>query len=163
MNKVERILQYFPEKELPVFISDEHISIYETENETFPKAFVDEIILEWENAIDEFTEFIPCFRLPKEENFNAILYWKGGLLKYEFILATIDKNGGLISKKSIANTIVNGNIISRSVASIESDLIINIIAGQTIVGFEYDPTMSKAFTMEILHSGQIIFTLDSLN
>ena len=163
MSKLEKILHYFPETELPVLISEDHLSEFEINSDPFPQVFIDEVLLEWEKDADEFTEFIPCFRLPKEEKFNAIVYWKGALLRYDFVLVTLDKNRELINKKSIASTIVNDNVIKKSVASIEPDLIINIIAGQTLDGEEYDASMSKAFAMEILPTGEIIFAMDSLN
>lgn len=163
MEKLERILHYFPETQLPVMISEDHLSEYENNADAFPQHFIDEVIMTWEKDVDEFTEFIPCFQLPKEEKFNAVVYWKGGLLKYDFVLVTLDKKGELISKKSIASTVVNDKTIKKSVASIEPDLIINIIAGQTVDGDEYDPTMSKAFAMEILPSGEIIFNLDGIS
>jgi hypothetical protein len=163
MSKLEKILHYFPETELPVLISEDHLSEFEINSDPFPQVFIDEVLLEWEKDADEFTEFIPCFRLPKEEKFNAIVYWKGALLRYDFVLVTLDKNGELINKKSIASTIVNDNVIKKSVASIEPDLIINIVAGQTLDGEEYDASMSKAFAMEILPTGEIIFAMDSLN
>ncbi|MFN8337441.1 MAG: hypothetical protein U0T36_00300 [Saprospiraceae bacterium] len=162
MDKLERILHYFPETQLPVIISEDHLSEYENNAEAFPQAFIDEVITTWEKDVDEFTEFIPCFQLPKEEKFNAVVYWKGGLLKYDFVLVTLDKKGELISKKSIASTVVTDHTIKKSVASIEPDLIINIIAGQTEDGDEYDAAMSKAFAMEILPSGEIIFNLDGI-
>ena len=84
-------------------------------------------------------------------------------MRYDFVLVTLDKNGELINKKSIASTLVNDNIIKKSIASIEPDLIINIIAGQTLDGEEYDASMSKAFAMEILPTGEIIFALDTIN
>lgn len=163
MSKLDKILHYFPETELPIIVSEDYLSDYETNADPFPQVFIDEVLLEWEKDADEFTEFIPCFRLPKEEKFNAVVYWKGALLRYDFILVTLDKNGELINKKSIASTIVNDNVIKKSVASIEPDLIINIIAGQTLDGEEYDASMSKAFAMEVLPTGEIIFALDTLN
>ena len=163
MSKLEKILHYFPETELPVLISEDHLSEFEINSDPFPQVFIDEVLLVWEKEADEFTEFIPCFRLPKEEKFNAVVYWKGALLRYDFVMVTLDKNGELINKKSIASTIVHDNVIKKSVASIEPDLIINIIAGQTLDGEEYDASMSKAFAMEILPTGEIIFAMDSLN
>jgi hypothetical protein len=163
MSKLEKILHYFPETELPVLISDDHLSEFEINSDPFPQVFIDEVLLDWEKDADEFTEFIPCFRLPKEEKFNAVVYWKGALLRYDFVMVTLDKNGELINKKSLASTIVHDNVIKKSVASIEPDLIINIIAGQTLDGDEYDASMSKAFAMEILPTGEIIFAMDSLS
>ncbi|MBK8349623.1 MAG: hypothetical protein IPL08_19220 [Saprospiraceae bacterium] len=162
MSKLERILHYFPETSLPILLSDDYLSEYEAGSDPFPQAFLDEIMMEWEKEADEFTEYIPVFRLPKEEKFYTVIYWKAGLLRYDFILVTLDKQGELINKKSIASTIINDNIIKKSVASIEPDLIINIIAGQTLDGEEYDASMSKAFAMEILPSGEIIFSLDAV-
>ena len=163
MSKLDKILHYFPETELPIIVSEDYLSDYETNADPFPQVFIDEVLLEWEKDADEFTEFIPCFRLPKEVKFNTVVYWKGALLRYDFIMVTLDKNGELINKKSIASTIVNDNVIKKSVASIEPDLIINIIAGQTLDGEEYDASMSKAFAMEVLPTGEIIFALDTLN
>ena len=163
MSKLDKILHYFPETELPIIVSEDYLSDYETNADPFPQVFIDEVLFEWEKDADEFTEFIPCFRLPKEEKFNTVVYWKGALLRYDFIMVTLDKNGELINKKSIASTIVNDNVIKKSVASIEPDLIINIIAGQTLDGEEYDASMSKAFAMEVLPTGEIIFALDTLN
>ncbi len=163
MSKLDKILHYFPETELPIIVSEDYLNDYETNADPFPQVFIDEVLLEWEKDADEFTEFIPCFRLPKEEKFNTVVYWKGALLRYDFIMVTLDKNGELINKKSIASTIVNDNVIKKSVASIEPDLIINIIAGQTLDGEEYDASMSKAFAMEVLPTGEIIFALDTLN
>jgi len=77
-------------------------------------------------------------------------------------LITLDKSGNLINRKSIANTVIDDKIIKKSVASIEQDLIINIIAGQTYDGEEYDASFSKAFSMEILPTGEIIFALDTI-
>ena len=163
MSKLDRILHYFPITELPVLISDDHLADFESNSDPFPQAFIDEILLEWEKEADEFTEFIPCFRLPGEEKFESVVYWKGSLLRYDFMLITLDKTGNLINKKSIASTIVNENIIKKSVASIEPDLIINIMAGQTLDGEDYEASRSKSYSMEILPSGEIIFAFDALN
>jgi hypothetical protein len=163
MSKLERILHYFPATELPVLISDDHLCDFEAGSDPFPQSFIDEILLEWEKEADEFTEFIPCFKLPSEEKFDAVVYWKGSLLRYDFMLITLNKAGDVINKKSIASTIVNDNIIKKSVATIEPDLIINIIAGQTEDGAEYDASRSKSYSMEILPSGEVIFALDILN
>jgi hypothetical protein len=160
MSQLERILHYFPETELPVIVSDEHLSSFEASASPFPQAFVDEIVSVWEGEADDFTEFIPCFRLPGQEKFDAIVFWKGSLLRYDFVLATLDKNGNIIGKKAIASTIVQDALIRKSIASIEPDLTIHIIAGQTVDGTEYEASLSKAFSMEILPDGQIIFHLE---
>jgi len=159
-SKLERILHYFAETTLPVMVSEDYLDEYESLNSPFPQVFIDEVLTEWETEIDEFTEFSPCFKLPAQDNFYAVVYWKGGLLRYDFVLVTLDKKGEVINRKSIANTLVTGNIIKKSIASIEPDLIINIIAGQTLDGEEYDASMSKSFAMEILPNGHVIFSME---
>lgn len=162
-SKLQTILHYFPETTLPIVVSEDYLADYEAQSDPFPESFIHTFIAEWEGEIDDYTEFIPCFRLPPEEKFRSIVYWRGGLLKYEFILVTLDPNGEKISKKIIANTIVDGPLIKKSVAGIEPDLIINIIAGQTLDGEDFEAGNSQAFTMEILPSGEIIFMLDSMD
>ncbi len=157
---LERILFYFADTTLPIMVSEDYMDEYESLNSPFPQVFIDEIMTQWESEIDEFTEFSPCFKIPPQDNFYAVVYWKGGLLRYDFVLVTLDKKGQLINRKSIANTVVTDNIIKKSIASIEPDLIINIVAGQSLDGEEYDASMSKAFAMEILPNGQIIFSME---
>jgi hypothetical protein len=162
MNKLEQILNYFPETELPILLSEDYLAEFEAEGKPFPQSFIEEYLMIWEKDFDEFTEFIPIAKLPKEEKYFSVIYWKGALLRYDFILVTLDKNGDLISKKSIASTIVEDKLIKKSVASIEPDQIINIIAGQSVDGHEYDASNSKSFAMEILQSGEIIFAMDTI-
>lgn len=163
MNRLEKILHYFPEVDLPVMVSEEHLREFEDMSDPFPLVFVEEVLLDWEKDADDCTEFIPCFRLPKAERFDAVVYWKGGLLRYDFMLVTLDRQGTVISKRSIAGTLVQGDTISRMVASIEADLTVNIIAGQSgVTDDDYDGTRSKVYSLEILEGGEIIFTGDEV-
>jgi hypothetical protein len=159
---LDKILHYFPTTALPLMLSDDHISDIENEVDQLPQSFIEENIMVWENETDDdMTEYIAVASLPAiEKKIFPIVYYKAGLLKYEFILATFDAEGKLICRKPIASTIVEGSQVKRSIASIEADYIINIIAGQSENGFEYDPTMSKSFSMEVLADGDIIFHMD---
>jgi hypothetical protein len=162
---LDKILHYFPQTDLPLLLSDDHISEIESTVQQLPQSFVEEFLMTWEGGFDdEMTEFIPVGSLPPLENqIFPIVYYKASLLKYEFILATFDKNGNLINRKSIASTIVEGENIKRSIASIETDYIIHIMAGQTKVRNDYEAHMSKSFSMEVLSDGQIIFHEDGLS
>lgn len=163
MSKLDQILHYFPLTELPLLLSDDHIGDFEDATDQLPQSFIEEFIMSWENdPDDEVTEYIACASLPNTDSYYPIVYWKAGLLRYDFILATFDKRGELISRKSIASTVIDGQIVRKSVASIEPEYIINIIAGHSVGGEDFDPTTSKAFSMEILSTGEIIFTLDSV-
>jgi len=164
MNKVDfkSFKTYFPEVELPITLSDENVVTFSSENKALPAGFIAEYIQPIEKEIDELTEFIPCLKIPNTENYTALIYWKGSLMKYEFILVTYDKNNRFICRRSIASVIVDGDLVKKSVASIDEDLIISIIAGENQkADAEYDPKNSKAFTMEILGDGEVIFSADS--
>jgi hypothetical protein len=164
MSKLEQILHYFPSSQLPLLLSDDHIQEFEIAADPFPQSFIEEFIMLWENDTDtEITEYIPCASLPSQEHFTPIIYWKAGLLRYDFIMITLDKYGETISRKIIASTIVDDLVIKKSIASIEPDYIINIVAGHSKDGEEYDANLSKSYSMEVLPTGEIIFSMDSLN
>ncbi|MBK9150630.1 MAG: hypothetical protein IPM26_06345 [Saprospiraceae bacterium] len=157
---MESLLLFFPEIELPVLLTEEMKDSFESENEMLPRELIDSYLAQWEQQIDEFTEFIPCFRLPAQEHFTALVYWKGSLLRYEYVIVTLDKKWNFISRKVIASTVVEGDKINRSIASIEPDLTINIIAGHETEGKDYDPARSRLYSMEILANGELIFDSD---
>lgn len=153
-------LKYFEEIQPPVIITEETIDNIKDVTKPLPIEMIDEFITRWEGEIDEFTEIIPCFSLPPEEEFKSLIYWKAGLLRYEYIIVTLDKTDTLISKKTICGTIVEGEIIKKSVAKIDEDLIIHIQAGASYDVHNYDPNQSQAFTIEIMPSGDMLFHID---
>lgn len=159
---VEVLLKYFPEVELPVTFSDDYINTFSRTNEPLPQSVIQEYLMRWEDEeeVSEYTEFIPCIKVPDTEEYHAIVYWKGGLLKYEFILATLDKSGLLIDRKVIASTLSDNATVRKSVAKIDEDLIIHIMAGENEAGTAYDPDKSQGFTMELIPTGDIIFSMD---
>jgi len=86
---VSELLQFFPEVELPVVFTDETLNVFSQENPPLPNTIVQTVIAEWEGALDDYTEVIPCVLVDSNEDYHAFVYWKGGLLQYEFILVTI--------------------------------------------------------------------------
>jgi hypothetical protein len=158
----KEFIRFFPEAELPLMLSQDQLPEFSDINEPFSAQFIEEVLTLWEKEIDEFTEFIPCAHLPVQEEYLGLVYWKGGLLKYEFILATINKKGELISKKPIATTVVENSVIKQSAAYIDPDLNITILAGQNIDGALYDSSLTQKFSMEILFNGEIVLHLDEL-
>jgi len=160
---ISDLLLFFPAVDLPVTVSEESIVVIDKMNEVLPKHLIEHFIIPWEvgQMIDEYTEFVPCFQLPdSSEDYIAMVYWKGGLLKYEYLLVTIDKKTGkLITRRSIAGTIAEGDKIKKSVAMIDEDLIIHIMAGAGEAEQDYNPENSQAFSMEIMSTGDVIFSL----
>lgn len=153
-------LKYFPELEPPITLTDESILEINKINKPLAQELIEQFIIPLETkSIDEYTEFIPCFQIVHGGDFTAIVYWKGGLLSYDYILATFDKNGKSISRKIVSGTKVEGNKVIKSVCRIDEDLIIHIIVGGQEDKADYDPQSSQAMNMEILASGDIIFSL----
>ena len=157
----EDLFEFFPEVETPIEVTEDLVMTADSVNKVLPAAIIDAFIIPWEGGdpLDEFTEIVPILKIQGTEEFHAFIYWRGGLMKYEYILVTTDKNGKFITRKPIASTLSDGKTIKKSVAKIDEDLIIHIMAGENEVDGKYDPERSQAFNMEILFSGDVIFSL----
>lgn len=157
-----QFLNFFPELELPVHLTDESLSVFSQENLALPVPVFQKFISKYDNTeTDEFTEYIPCFRIPHTENFYGLVYWKAQLLNYEYHLVTFDIKGNFITGKVIGGLLTNGSTIIKTVATIDEDWVVHIVSGEDNVHApNYNPESSKAFSMEILSTGDIIFTLN---
>lgn len=157
----EDLLQYFPEVETPIEVTDELVMTADPINKVMPPEILHTYIYEWEGRaeVDEYTEFVPILKIKETDEYHALIYWRGGLMSYEYFLVTCDKSGTLITRKPIASTHSDGKTIKKAVATIDEDLIIHIMAGENPVDEKYNPENSRAFSMEILHTGDIIFSL----
>lgn len=153
-------LQFFPEVDLPITLSDDSTLEFSRRNKPFTDDALNDFIFTWDTEVDELTEFIPCCQIRASDAFHTIVYWKAGLNKYEYYLVTINKSGELINRKVISSTIIEESTIKKSLAHITEDLIIHIMAGaKNEQQLDYDPDMSKAFSMEILDDGNVIFEI----
>ena len=166
MNKnklsFSQFLDFFPELEMPVILTDDNLSVFSKENKVLPAPMIAEYIMKYDNTEpDEFTEYIPCFKIPNSEHFVGIVYWKAQLLNYEYHIVTYDLQGNFITGKVIAGIITNGNTLIKSVATIDEDWIIHIVSGEDDANSpNYSADDSKAYTMELLSTGDIIFSLN---
>jgi len=159
-------LACFPKVELPINLSRDSRFEFAKVNKPFPKAIIEEFIIPMEESeIDEFTEYEPCLMIDKDEEFKALIYWRGKMYSYEYILATYDKNNLVVTRKVIAGTRFDDKNIVESVAHISEDFIISIMVGQQDASAkDYNPEMSKSMSMEVLSTGDVIFSLhDSEN
>lgn len=158
----EDLLSYFPEVELPVILSEESPHTFDRHNTPFPAHIIEAFLVQIDpGTIDEFTEYVPCFRLPDQADFHALIYWKAGLLDYQFHLVTYDKKTlKLIDHSTLAGVQSINNKLSRSVATIDEDLIIHVVKGES-TGEEspYDASSTISYHYELLPGGQIISSL----
>jgi hypothetical protein len=151
----DHFLEKFPLIELPVTVSeDTHLEIGEA-NEPLPSLMIEQYLAD--DGDDEFTEYIACFRLPKQKEFEAVVFWKAGLLVYEYILATYSRNGDPLAAEVIAGTTVQGELLIQTVATIDQELAIYMATGAASVksGEALDASNSKMKHLEILENGQI--------
>ena len=157
------LLSYFEEVKPPLIINEETIEHIKDMVKPIPQFLIDRFVSGWEAELDEYTEIVPCFSLTISDECRAIVYWKASLMKYEYVLLTFDKKDALVARKVICGTIVDGDIIKKSVAKIDEDLIVHIQAGATYIDQEFDGLNSQSFDMEILESGDILFHVDDAN
>jgi len=153
--ELEALLELFPVIDPPLTLSEEVTHKFSSENNPIPQKLIEEYFANWD-SFDEYTELIPCCQLKSEGPYFTIIYWKGSLLAYEYILANLDETGVLISKRVIAGTISNGVTVKTSVASIDENGLIYSMAGETTDPKAYDPTNSTGYTFEILPDGKIM-------
>lgn len=153
-------IEYFPEIELPISLGEESHHAFSQQNEPLPRQVVEEFIQPLEKQeIDEFTEFVPCLRIPtSKEDFLAIIYWRAGLLNYQYSLVTFLKNGELIDKRVIAGVVSDGEYITQSIANIEDNWLINIATGRSRADEEvgFSAKDAKIYELELLTDGSII-------
>jgi hypothetical protein len=145
----------FPEIELPVTLRDDSNHDFEA-NPPLQDEMIDQYIMRYEAVeMDDFTEYMACFQLPKSEKFQALVYWKAALMNYDFVIATYGKDGNMIDKKAIAGIKVIGQDISRSIATINDDLSINIAEGMEVNGGDFNADTTKARRFQIAENGLI--------
>ena len=155
------LLRFFPEMDLPVTLNGESIRVFQANNDPLPALAAQLLHASTDPEEEEFTEFVPCMRFKDTFDFYALIYWKAGLMKYEYFIATFDKEGTLISHAVIAGMKTVGESMIQSVANIDEDWIIHIVEGEMFIkSSNYKASSSKAYYMEVLPTGEIIFLLN---
>lgn len=157
-------LSCFPVLELPVTVTADSRAEFAKANRPFPQQVIEEFLIPMEQGeIDEFTEFEPCFRFAESEEFDAVVYWRGKIYSYEYLLVTFDRKQNIVARKSIAGSRYEEQRLFQSAANISEDYIISIVAGQQSEDARnYNADMSQSMTFEILTTGDIIFSLQDL-
>lgn len=154
----EDFLAFFPELDLPITLTEDVQIEFSRHNKAFPKEITSQFIesvIDTEN--DEFTEYIPCFRIKETEKFHALVFWKASLMSYEYYLVTFTDKGVLINKRVIAGTKSQDNMLVRSVATIDEDWIIHVVGGVADSDKDnYEASNSQSFNLELLANGQIV-------
>jgi hypothetical protein len=128
--KFEDFLHYFPEVALPVTLTEESYQEHSAAIPPLPVAMIEHFLMSDDEEDDGMTEYIPCFRLPDTHEYKALVFWRAGLLNYEYILQTYTIDGkGIIDNHVIAGTFVKGTEITQAVARIDPDKMIYTATG----------------------------------
>lgn len=159
--EMEEFLKFFPEVEPPIILSSEEIILYSRENKPLPQQIIIEVLMpiHKESELDEFTEYIPCFRLKKENSFVPVVYYKAGIVKNEYHLIILSEKGKIVSHKSIAGTFIKNDEMVTYVASIDEDHHIKVVIGSNNGNKEYyNPLNSQTISYDIAPDGKIIMS-----
>ncbi|MEO6132946.1 MAG: hypothetical protein ABIQ02_13950 [Saprospiraceae bacterium] len=166
MNKIPtarftEFIEYFPLLEPPFSLLSD-ISEIPSSSLPLPAIMLEEFILPFEgDEADEFTEYIPYCRISGTKGFQALIYWKASVLKYEFILATYGDDGHLISHAIVGGLLADKEGILHSVAIINKDLTIIIAEGLTVSeNVSLDLKNTNTYQMAILPDGFIRYDLN---
>lgn len=149
-------------EKLPITLSQDNLPYFSTLNPPLSDALIRRFLLQGEAQpdLEDMTEFVPCCRIPETGKIHAVVYWKGMLLSYEFMLATFDANGVLLAKKVLAGIKSDGTKVKHAIATIDEDWVISIMSGvQSNESDLYDPANSFITSMELLANGEIIYSL----
>lgn len=154
------LLERFPEVDLPITLTTDTHHIFSTQNKPLTEAMVDRYLKAPDDELDEFTEFIACFKLPTAEHYQALVYWKASLLQYEYILTTFDLKGRFINRQTIAGMKSNGESILKRIATIDDEGVILVAEGVAAVDDQpYEASSSHTFQLEISPTGDILQSL----
>ena len=160
MKKLEfhDFLAKFPPVKMPATLGEDTHHVFGTENKPLSEALISQFIHPTETVVadDEFTEYIPCFSIEGTEDFVALVWWKAELMNYEYVLATFNGKGELISRRVIAGTTVKDGLVTNSVALINEEWEITIGEGTSADGKYFDPSSSRTRYMEIQINGVIV-------
>lgn len=121
-----QFLQFFPPLELPFSLLPD-ISQIQTDTKPLPGVLLDAYIFPFEgDEVDEYTEYIPYGRIRDTREYVAVVYWKAGLMQYEFILATYSPEGDPISHAIVGGIRQDDAGMLHSVAVVHEDFSITI-------------------------------------
>ena len=149
----------FPEVDLPITLGEETHHIFSQQNPPIPAAMIEQFILplEDETEVDELTEFVACFRLPAEKEYTALVYWKAGLLSYQYRLVTFGKDEKPIDSRVIGGTYYDGEQLTQSVATVQENGQVIIASGQEAPGGgSFEASKSTAYRVQIGTKGKIV-------
>ena len=153
-------IEFFPLLQLPFSLLPDLQQI-PADPIPLPGVLQDEFILPFEgDETDDYTEYIPYGRIAGTQDFHAVIYWKAGVLRYEFILATFSPEGKPLYHAIVGGIRYEDEGTIHSVAVIHEDLRITIAEGMSETDDEVVSPQTQTYLMSITPSGEIIYEMN---
>ena len=152
----DAFLESFQEIDLPITLTEDLSVLFSAENKPLKSEHIAEFLAPIDSEIDEFTEFVPCFKLKDIHQFEVIVYWKAMLMEHKYVMATYSPAGVSIDVRAVSVISHDDSGVTRSIATIDEDWQIVIAKGVESDDVEYDPTSSKMLVLEIMPDGKIM-------
>ena len=126
-----------------------------------PGVLQDAYILPFEgDEMDEFTEYIPYGRIAGTKAYHALIYWKAGVLRYEYILATFTLDGTPLNHAIIGGIRYEDEGAIHSVAVVHEDLHITIAEGMATDDDQPLLPQTQTYIMVIKPNGEIMYEMN---
>ena len=158
-HTLKKFLSFFPQVDLPITLGIDTHHIFSEKNKPLSESVIKEVLLPLFPEHTDIDEYVPCFSIPPTDQYYAVVYWRAGLLQYEYYLLTFDREGNLITNRSIAGQKSNNQDILNRVATLEKDRTILIVQGTEQPSQQYDAGSSQKFHFEIQPDGSVIDSL----
>lgn len=152
----EAYLESFQTIDLPITLTEELSSVFSSENKPLKDEHIAAFIVDENEDIDEFTEYVPCFQLKATEYFKAVVYWKAMLKESKYVLTVYTTTGDRISARELSKLSYDSDEVTRSIATIDEDWQIVIGRGIEVPEEDYDPNSSQMQILEIMPDGAIM-------
>lgn len=162
ISSVKLFAQYinlFPEVPFPLTLHRDAHHDFSRQNQSIRREYLERYIFPFlEKEDDEYTEYIPCFVLKEEKNFIAVVFWRAGLMEYEYYLITYNNAGDSIDHQVIAGMKSDGARVLIRIAMIDEDSSVHMVEGVALESdvFDYDPQKTKKYSFEITQDGHIM-------
>jgi hypothetical protein len=151
-------IDLFPEIELPVTLGENSHHSFSEHNKPIHLALIEKYLEPYLGKLDEFTEYVACFRIPQTYSFEALVCWKANLNSYQYFLMTFTKKGEYIDHKLISGTKWETDKMINIITTIDVDWVIyqNIgtQSGELLEDFQKGSNQLRL--LELLPDGKII-------
>jgi hypothetical protein len=153
-----------PLVEAPVTLGEETHHAFTENSLPLPQLLTDAFILPYEKdaGMDEFTEYIPCFRLEHSGSHHVCVYWRANLMTYVYFLATFDSEGRQIDRALIAGTYMLDGLLAQRVAHISKEFLVVSAEGRATPGQrDFDLSGSVRTIIQISETGKLEYVTPS--